>query len=197
LPFYVTLPHDSQWYFPAVEPHPMPSIPITATVHGGKPPYNYIWYDMDSNKVLQSSSSNTYYVTWSPTYLSKLRVLAVDGGDSTATDYMCIYEICNPDPLRKPVHHTATSVALNAIAAKVKVYPNPNTGQFKVELAGIQNVVSTIEIYNMLGEKVVNKKLLENTDMINMSNQSDGVYFYRVILETGELIGSGKIIVEK
>jgi hypothetical protein len=87
---------------------------------------------------------------------------------------------------------------------KVKVYPNPSTGIFTITLAGVQNPDSyrdelvTIEIYNVLGEQVLTElRQPADDNLIDISNQPNGIYFYRVTSPNGELIGEGKVIVSK
>jgi hypothetical protein len=65
---------------------------------------------------------------------------------------------------------------------------------------------SKIEVYNMLGEKVMNETLRPVTEgqggqtqgdnKIDLSAQPTGIYLYRVTDEYGQLIGSGKLIKE-
>jgi hypothetical protein len=96
---------------------------------------------------------------------------------------------------------------------KVKVYPNPSNGIFTISLAGAQNLDSyrdvpvEIEIYNVLGERVLTEttpSLLPQSGggasfsyKLNISPQPGGVYLYRVIGRDGGLIGEGKMVIEK
>ena len=79
--------------------------------------------------------------------------------------------------------------------SNVSVYPNPNNGNFIIALQNI-NEPAQVEIYNVLGEKVKSEKLNKNAIQIEMSGQASGVYFYRVITQTGSLVGEGKIVKE-
>ncbi len=100
-----------------------------------------------------------------------------------------------------------TSVnALSAVSGQLKVYPNPNNGMFTISLSHPELVsgTQTIEIYNELGEKVLTSTLpspngggVSSACEINISSQPNGVYFYRVVAENGELIGEGKVVVER
>ena len=80
---------------------------------------------------------------------------------------------------------------------QIVVYPNPNNGQFTIEstIGG----ASSVEIYNILGEKVFTRNLstTKGANTINISNQPNGVYLYRVISESGDLLGEGKITLQK
>ncbi len=193
--FYVTLPHDVQWFYPSVMP-PRPFY-ITATVHGGVPSYHYIWYDMDSRAVLQSDTTRSLKITWSPTYPHRIKVLAVDGNDSTAVDYINIYPICQQPPLETPVHHNKPKTVQPLAEGKVKVYPNPNKGTFNISMQNI-NENAYVEIYNALGQKVLTEVLVPSEiNAVSLSNHPCGIYFYRIIKENGNLIKAGKIVVEQ
>jgi hypothetical protein len=78
------------------------------------------------------------------------------------------------------------------------VYPNPSKGSFTLSLSNV-NMKSEVEIYNILGENVLNETLRSTQDdnLINLTNQPNGVYFYRVLSENGGLIGEGKVVIEK
>ncbi|HTB32226.1 MAG TPA: T9SS type A sorting domain-containing protein [Bacteroidia bacterium] len=81
----------------------------------------------------------------------------------------------------------------------VSVYPNPTTGIFTIALVGAKNFVSSnIEIYNVLGERVLTEiRQLADDNRIDLSGQPNGVYFYRVVAANGNLIGEGKVVVER
>jgi hypothetical protein len=79
---------------------------------------------------------------------------------------------------------------------QVNLYPNPNKGTFTIALQNVNELVQ-VEIYNILGEEIQKTKLNEGNTQINLGSQPNGVFFYRVIGETSQLFGQGKIIVEK
>ncbi len=103
----------------------------------------------------------------------------------------------------------ATAVSkVSAMGDELKIYPNPSTGIFNLVvsarpergqgLAGTQQAVS-IEIYNTLGEKVYSTSYqpLAKSYQLELSDQPDGVYLYRVLAEDGSLVGQGKAVVER
>ncbi len=69
------------------------------------------------------------------------------------------------------------------------VFPNPSSGLFNIEL-NIQE--GEIEVYNSLGELVLQKTINQNSSF-DLSNQQRGIYFVRV-LEKGVVVGNGKIL---
>ena len=84
---------------------------------------------------------------------------------------------------------------------EVKLYPNPNTGVFTVsyhaELVSASQPL--IEIYNVLGEQVYNATLkqVQGDNSINITNQPNGVYLYRVINKDAAILLSGRLIIQK
>jgi hypothetical protein len=63
----------------------------------------------------------------------------------------------------------------------IKIYPNPNNGQFTLELTNIESG-AVVCIYNMLGAKVYQSKAMNETSQIfNLSEIKRGIYFIKVI----------------
>lgn len=85
----------------------------------------------------------------------------------------------------------------------VTLFPNPNGGVFTLQIVEAQNFMpSTIEIYNVLGERVITEILPPSTrgqydNLINLSEQPNGIYLYRVLSDDGKVIGEGKVIIAK
>jgi uncharacterized repeat protein (TIGR03803 family) len=79
----------------------------------------------------------------------------------------------------------------------INIYPNPNNGSFTISLLNI-NDKCIVEIYNVLGQNVYSKFPAHLSPLtINISSQPNGIYFYRVISGNGNLLGEGKIVIEK
>jgi hypothetical protein len=76
----------------------------------------------------------------------------------------------------------------------VKVYPNPNNGQFTLELTNIESSV-WVGVYNTLGVKVYQFSAKGNTkEEINLTNIQTGIYFVRV--NSGKDLTTSKIIIK-
>lgn len=72
---------------------------------------------------------------------------------------------------------------------KVKVYPNPCTDKFIIQLA--QSVTGEWTLMDMLGRKVKHGKITERSHLeINMSNETKGLYFLNIS-------GNGQQLVKK
>jgi hypothetical protein len=88
----------------------------------------------------------------------------------------------------------------NSVGANksVKVFPNPNNGIFTIQTLGTQNFVpATVEIYNVLGGKVYSQFNIQNSTInIDLTGRPGGIYLYRILSQSGTLVGSGKFIIE-
>jgi len=80
----------------------------------------------------------------------------------------------------------------------VAIFPNPNTGQFSIELNGTGNEIVNISLYNSLGDVVyksenvrVNKSYTETLNL----DVEQGVYYLRI--EGKELLLNKKIVIQK
>ena len=145
----------------------------TVTATGGILPYTFVW----------SPGGNT--------------TASISGKDSGM--YCCSVTDANGcvDSTCVHIKSIAGIQGISSSNGQIIVYPNPNNGQFTIE-SSISGA-SVVEIYNLLGEKVFTKNLstTKGTNQINVSNQPNGVYLYRVISENGDLLGQGKITLQK
>jgi hypothetical protein len=66
-------------------------------------------------------------------------------------------------------------------SAEVRVYPNPNTGKFYVELS----VSSQVQIVNILGEIVYNQTLSQGIHEVELKDNAKGMYIVSVNQGTG------------
>lgn len=89
------------------------------------------------------------------------------------------------------------SIEESAISHSVSVYPNPasNVLNFAVELG--QNNSASIQVVDMLGKKVLAKRINNNTEKVsfNVSDLNEGVYFYSLNVD-GKIIETKKIVVK-
>jgi len=83
---------------------------------------------------------------------------------------------------------------IKAIASKtsIKVYPNPNNGEFTIELTNINN--SNITITNVLGQIIKSQKA-ELINQINLNAIDKGIYFINV-MENNQSVFRGSMIKE-
>jgi ligand-binding sensor domain-containing protein len=77
------------------------------------------------------------------------------------------------------------------------IFPNPGSGAFHAE--SDRAMKATMEIYNVNGEKVMTTSLLfpQGDNIINMSDQPAGIYFYKILGEDAAPVGRGELILQK
>lgn len=60
----------------------------------------------------------------------------------------------------------------------LNIYPNPNNGSFTIATSAFEN--TTIKIYSVEGQLILNKNLTQNLTTIELSMYSKGMYFVKV-----------------
>jgi len=145
------------------------------TVSGGTTPYTYVW-----------SNGNT---------TDSISHLCDDIFCCTVTDaHGCYHSPCATIPIATGIN------TISSNSGRITIYPNPNNGAFtlQVESEKLKGESGTIEIYNVLGEKVYFQLTTFNAPLsIDLRTSPNGIYLYRVINDDGSLAGEGKLIIEK
>ncbi|MFH0896000.1 MAG: T9SS type A sorting domain-containing protein [Bacteroidota bacterium] len=79
----------------------------------------------------------------------------------------------------------------------VKVYPNPNSGSFKLQYNVREEGTLNFQLCDYSGKVIVNNLLEtgEKTVDINLGDYPGGIYFYRLLSSGGAMIASGKVSV--
>ncbi len=81
--------------------------------------------------------------------------------------------------------------------SKISVYPNPTSGEVTFNFNTLLKEKVTIEIFDVVGNKVAEMNSLKTTNGTNMvvdlGKQSSGMYFYRIVNASG-IINQGKIV---
>ena len=84
------------------------------------------------------------------------------------------------------IHEVNSQAAFN-------MYPNPNSGNFTIELA---QAASLIQITDMLGNVIYNERELNSGKTnIDLNNQAAGVYFVKVT--AGETTAVSRLVIRK
>jgi hypothetical protein len=66
------------------------------------------------------------------------------------------------------------------------LYPNPSSGEFT--LSSSQHIVSSVALYNVLGEKVMDKNAIRSNEVkLDVSQLPSGIYFVKIFTEKGVL----------
>lgn len=144
-------------------------------VSGGTPPYTYLWNPGGATTdSISHDSAGTYccHIT-----------------DANK----CIDSIC------VAIQSDAGINLIESGSGHITVYPNPNNGRFTIQ-SSVVSGQSSVEVYNMLGEKVYAKYQISQLSnyQVNLGNLPNGIYLYRVISsENVNLLGEGKLVIEK
>jgi hypothetical protein len=90
----------------------------------------------------------------------------------------------------------STNVSELAFTSKIKLYPNPSSGNFKLNTA--DGVLSKIEIVDLLGKVVYSKAFQQqnSNNEIELSNHGKGVYFAKYTISSANQ-GSESVFTEK
>jgi hypothetical protein len=87
---------------------------------------------------------------------------------------------------------------INSVNKSISVYPNPSNGVFTIQVKSEElRTKNTIEVYNVLGEKVYSQSSIPNPQfVINLKGQPAGIYFVRVYNEGQKFIATTKVVIE-
>jgi PKD repeat protein len=101
------------------------------------------------------------------------------------------------DSTKNTVHIYCSVLGVNNLSnvADLTVYPNPGNGVFHVEISSVKEPV-TMEVYNVLGEKVLSTTINPGLSQINLKGEPQGVYLYKVFSHNGSPIANGKLVIE-
>jgi len=72
------------------------------------------------------------------------------------------------------------------------VYPNPSNGKFLINNLQLNNI---IEIYNTNSELILSKIILDTDEIIELTTNAKGIYFYKIFENKQNEIKRGKIII--
>ena len=73
---------------------------------------------------------------------------------------------------------------VNELENTLKVYPNPTSNVLNIEGEGM----SSIEVYNAIGQRVMSMEVSGNSTQINTQSLNNGVYFLRILANDGNVL---------
>jgi len=77
----------------------------------------------------------------------------------------------------------------------VSVYPNPCANEINFEVGNLEN--STVKIFDMMGKLMDTIELNSSINPVDLTNYSNGMYFYQITNSTSNTVESGKFKVSK
>lgn len=88
--------------------------------------------------------------------------------------------------------YSLSGISENSFDNSILVYPNPSSGQFTVY--GLRSAVELC-VYDVFGNKVLDKTVNRKQETVNMSGANSGIYFYQ-LKSSGEIISAGKLVIQ-
>jgi len=83
----------------------------------------------------------------------------------------------------------------NSIANNFKLYPNPANTVLSIDFNAVNNAPAHFTLINAIGQVVMDKKLNDIENKIDLTSVADGVYMYQ--LETANGIYTDKLVIKK
>lgn len=89
-----------------------------------------------------------------------------------------------------------TAISSVSAASSVSIYPNPGNGEFTIKSSVASGQSSVIKVFNILGKQIYSGTVQNGISSLNLSNESKGMYLYRVYSQTGSILSTGKLVIE-
>ena len=116
-----------------------------------------------------------------------------DGGTAVIRYY--VLDANNGDAALDSVDINISSVmGVEEVDISFTSYPNPANQDLFVKFQGNEGMNFQLVIYNVLGEEVMTKSIVNGTNKINVAHLNNGVYFYSIVTNN-EIIETKKLIV--
>ncbi|MFH2095763.1 MAG: PKD domain-containing protein, partial [Bacteroidota bacterium] len=139
---------------------------IDLTPSGGNAPYTYYWSNSATTEDISGLAPGTYNVT------------VTDANGCTETGSWTILQ--GPQGIEQPAN------------GMFSLYPNPTTGDVTLQFSS--TAIRNIEVYNILGKKMMSLNSNENRQNIDLAGFSKGVYIIQV--REKERIITGRVVLK-
>ncbi|HEX8515223.1 MAG TPA: SBBP repeat-containing protein [Bacteroidia bacterium] len=88
----------------------------------------------------------------------------------------------SPSGFVHKMNYGLVGIVENSPKTHIDLYPNPTNGIFTIAVPALPKG-SIVEIYNCLGALVYKKNITNELNTIDLTNQTDGIYFVKIISE--------------
>ena len=124
------------------------------------------------------------------------------GGGTLSSSQLTVgthYYVCQPHASlgMKGVIIVQSTLGINENTLKTtaSVYPNPSNGRFQLSVNNIDLTLNSyVEIYNIVGEQVFQSAIINPRLDIDLSDQSKGIYFIKIV--NGQTILTRKTVIQ-
>lgn len=145
----------------------------------------YMMISNDFNDTKSSDTEDTFTTTtFSFTASASIAVIYVRASAAVDSSHEVFYDNIE-------LYDTASLSTKDILASKVKLFPNPARDYITVLTNNVQ--ISSVEMYSVLGKKVLSTKTLTN-NRLNVSSLSNGIYFMKINAEGAST--TKKIVIE-
>lgn len=93
------------------------------------------------------------------------------------------------------VRYTSTVGIEETKKLDISAYPNPANNVFNIELDGAGSDVITVQLQNLLGQKVIDEKISNGVNTLDVSKLKSGIYFY-TISRNGNAVETKKLVIK-
>ena len=153
----------------------------------------------DYEKELDAGTTVTPTVTATPTYDQAQVDIdpAADVTSDTEADRTTTITVTAEDGVTELVYTILFNVAstgINDLKEGFKIYPNPSTGLFTLEMNNASNGKYSVEVFDVIGKLIYKSKVTESITNINLTHMNAGLYYLSV--NNGEERNITKIIIQ-
>jgi hypothetical protein len=94
------------------------------------------------------------------------------------------------------VYYNGLATSVNSLSSEsdLEIFPNPNNGQFTIQHSGLKEKTE-LQIVDVLGKLVLKKEIIADATTIDLSSQSNGVYYLMMNLNGKQI--TKKVVVNK
>jgi len=162
----------------AVNPQPSVTAVSSPTICSGQ------------NATLTAGGANTY--VWNTTATTAVIIVSPTITTSYTVTGTNTFGCTNSVTVSQAVS-ACTGIMNNfAAAAEVKIYPNPNNGNFILELNAISDN-TFVEIYNSIGQLITKQKVSVLNNLIAIEGMSNGIYSLLVV-DNGQVTHKANVL---
>ena len=138
-------------------------VDFKGATYGDATEFEWDFGDSTSNS---SSIEPTHEYTKEGTYEACLKVYNAYTGESDSTCQQIL---------------VGTTIGINKLISNnsINIYPNPTSDKFTIQFNNLKESYN-LEILNTTGQVVLNKKITNNVEQVDLSGQAAGVYFVKL-----------------
>ena len=133
--------------------------------------------DVNGNYTFTNVDIGSYFVLVDiPNFIDTIANVSISAGNpNSPNNNYCVDSV--------KIHLCAAQTTgineLKGIGNGLKVYPNPGTGSFTIELSNYDQAI--LEVYNTTGQRVLTQNLQASLSLLNLTNFAAGMYQVRVL----------------